>query len=553
MYRTALPEWRLPLRAWQHEAFDTWNATRPLDALVVATPGAGKTRFAARLAHAVLADRSVSRVIVVVPREHLKAQVARAMAGALVQLDHRFRNLDRSLATDLDGAVVTYQQVAAAPQIFAALTRPPTLVILDEIHHAGDQATWGQALRDAFGQARHRVALSGTPFRSDGAAIPFIEYAAGECVASTSYDYARALGDGVCRALVFPLHGGEAEWVSRDGEIMRATFEEKIDKKYQSERLRTALTQASWLGDVIDKANLRLLELREAGHRDAGGLIAAMNQDHARFVADLVEARTGVKPALVVSDLDDASGRITAFANSREPWIVAVHMISEGVDIPRLRVGVFASNVVSELYFRQFCGRFVRTGADPEREREAFVYLPDDGRLRAIASRITEDVRKALRAPSEYDEVAAALAAANREPMTPDEGLYASIAATARESHTLDFGPLFNPAKYLAAPSQSEIRAAAAAARDVARERETPATRAEPELTHAERRESLRRDLRALVTRASTQFAVDHKLVHATLNQRFSGPVATATLAGLDARRKLVTHWLERGVYDGMR
>ena len=543
----------MPLRAWQHEAFDTWNATRPLDALVVATPGAGKTRFAARLAHAVLADRSVSRIVVVVPREHLKAQVARAMAGALVQLDHRFRNLDRSLASDLDGAVVTYQQVAAAPQIFAALTRTPTLVILDEIHHAGDQATWGQALRDAFGHVRHRVALSGTPFRSDGAAIPFIEYAAGECVASTSYDYARALGDGVCRALVFPLHGGEAEWISRDGEIMRATFDEQIDKKYQSERLRTALTQASWLGDVIEKAHLKLLEVREAGHRDAGGLIAAMNQDHARFVADLVEARTGVKPVLVVSDLDDASNRITSFANSREPWIVAVHMISEGVDIPRLRVGIFASNVVSELYFRQFCGRFVRTGADPEREREAFVYLPDDGRLRTIAGRIADDVRKALRAVSDYDDVAAALAAANREATAPDAGLYASIAATARESHTLDFGPLFNPAKFLTAPSQSEIRAAAAAARDVARERDAPAKREEPELTHAERREVLRRDLRALVTRASAQFAVDHKLIHATLNQRFGGPVATATLAGLDARRKLITQWLERRVYDGMR
>ncbi|GAC1453344.1 MAG: hypothetical protein PVSMB8_12380 [Vulcanimicrobiaceae bacterium] len=202
MSRAVLPDWRLPLRAWQREAFDAWNAGRPSDALVVATPGAGKTRFATRLAHAALADASVTRVIVVVPREHLKAQVARAMAGALVQLDHRFRNLDRILASDLHGAVVTYQQVAASPKLFATLAHVPTLVILDEIHHAGDQASWGQALRDAFGRAKHRVALSGTPFRSDGAAIPFVEYAAGECVASTSYDYARALGDGVCRALV---------------------------------------------------------------------------------------------------------------------------------------------------------------------------------------------------------------------------------------------------------------------------------------------------------------------------------------------------------------
>ncbi|GAC1555381.1 MAG: DEAD/DEAH box helicase [Vulcanimicrobiaceae bacterium] len=572
MSRAVLPDWRLPLRAWQREAFDAWNAGRPSDALVVATPGAGKTRFATRLAHAALADASVTRVIVVVPREHLKAQVARAMAGALVQLDHRFRNLDRMLASDLHGAVVTYQQVAASPKLFATLAHVPTLVILDEIHHAGDQASWGQALRDAFGRAKHRVALSGTPFRSDGAAIPFVEYAAGECVASTSYDYARALGDGVCRALVFPLHGGEAEWVSRDGEIMRATFDEAIDKKYQSERLRTALTQTSWLGDVIDKAHGKLLELRALGHHDAGGLIAAMNQDHARFVAELIEARTGRKPALVVSDLDDASARISTFAASRDPWIVAVHMISEGVDIPRLRVGVFASNVVSELYFRQFCGRFVRTGADPEREREAFVYLPDDQRLRAIASRITDDVRKALRAPKQFDDVAAALAAANREVTAPDEGLYASIAATATEGHTLDFGPLFNPAKYLVEPAPHETprgmhgqssgadalrfsdraQGVANIAHVGDRLREANALE-EPQLTHAERRELLRRDLRALVARASMQFAVDHKRVHATLNQRFGGPVATATLGGLEARRDCITRWLERRTYDGMR
>jgi superfamily II DNA or RNA helicase len=546
--RAPLPDWRLPLRAWQSDAFDAWNDERPADALVVATPGAGKTRFAARLAHALLADRSVARVIVVVPREHLKAQVARAMAGAWIQLDHRFRNVDRALAADLDGAVVTYQQVAAAPQVFAALARVPTLVLLDEIHHAGEQASWGQALRDAFGAARYRVSLSGTPFRSDGAAIPFVRYEAGECVALTSYDYARALGDGVCRALVFPLHGGEAEWISRDGAMMRANFDDGLDKRHASERLRTALTQPGWLGDVLEKAHLRLLEARALGHADAGGLVAAMNQDHARFVAALLEQRCGVKAELVVSDLDDASRRIARFATARDPWIVAVHMISEGVDIPRLRVGVFASNVISELYFRQFCGRFVRTGADPEREREAFVYLPDDGRLRAMASSITADVRRALRAKRDRDDVAGALADANRNEAAADAGDFASIAATAREGHTLDFGPLFNPTKYLnASAAETHTVRAAADAPDVTEEPD------EPIETHAERRERLRRDLKGLVSRASTTFAVDHKLVHATLNQRFGGPVATATLAGLESRRRLVALWLERRTYDGLR
>jgi superfamily II DNA or RNA helicase len=323
---------------------------------------------------------------------------------------------------------------------------------------------------------------------------------------------------------------------------MRASFEDGLDARHASERLRTALTQPGWLGDVLEKAHVRLLEARAAGHPDAGGLVAAMNQEHARFVAGLLERRCGVKAELVVSDLDDASRRIARFARSRDPWIVAVHMISEGVDIPRLRVGVFASNVISELYFRQFCGRFVRTGSDLEREREAFVYLPDDARLRAMASTIAADVRHALRAKRERDEAGDALAAANATEGATDVGEFASIAATAREGHTLDFGPLFNPAKYLSAPPEQRS----------ARETESEGDDAAPQ-THAERREDLRRELRSLVARTSATFAVDHKLVHATLNERFGGPVATATLAGLEGRRRLLARWLERRAYDGLR
>src|ERR1700736_693645 len=161
-----LHHWRLPLRAWQRAAFEGWDADRPSDALIVATPGAGKTRFATRVAHALLKDGSAGRVIVVVPREHLKAQVARAMLGAGIVLDHRFSNASRTLARDVHGAVVTYQQVCAAPRIYRQLCRAPATggargggvaAVLDEIHHAGDDANWGKALRDAFDPASHRV------------------------------------------------------------------------------------------------------------------------------------------------------------------------------------------------------------------------------------------------------------------------------------------------------------------------------------------------------------------------------------------------------------
>ena len=280
----------------------------------------------------------------------------------------------------------------------------------------------------------------------------------------------------------------------------------------------------------------------------AEGVKADANNDKAVAEKGVAEAAAVTKDAATTAVVTTEKGVANAAAGVKNATDNAVATTEKGVADAAAGVKNAADTAGMAV---KHTGKILTI--NPEREREAFVYLPDDGRLRAIAGRIADDVRKALRAPSDYDDVAAALAAANREATAPDAGLYASIAATARESHTLDFGPLFNPAKFLTAPSQSEIRAAAAAARDVARERDAPAKREEPELTHAERREVLRRDLRALVTRASAQFAVDHKLIHATLNQRFGGPVATATLAGLDARRKLITQWLERRVYDGMR
>ena len=479
-------------------------------------------------------------MLAVVPREHLKSQLAAAMAGAGIALDSRFSNAAGRLADDMHGAVITYQQLAFAPQTYRTLTRVPTLAILDEIHHAGEQATWGNALREAFETARYRVGMSGTPFRSDGSAIPFVRYHRGESQSDYAYDYTQALRDGVCRPLMFPLQGGYAEWIGADGEIHAASFETALrSRAQQSERLRTALTQQEWVGDVILKAHAKLTELRAATHPEAGALAIAMNQDHARFIADLIAQRIGVTPAIVTSDEERASRKIAAFARSRDPWIVAVHMISEGVDIPRLRVGVYASNVNTEMYFRQFCGRFVRTGRAGGRQH-AFVYLPDDARLRELASRVTRDVRAYLKAAGEYDDLAAALRVQSER--GDSDGQFAGISARLESERILDYGPLFNPLAMLAEESHADAVAEPAA---------------EPEPVHAqsrsEQKEQLRRSLQALVAQASTRFRVEHRKIHATLNQRFGGRIASATSGEIERRRQAVLAWLERDRYDGLR
>lgn len=75
------------LRAWQAEALDQYLTASPRDFLAVATPGAGKTTFALRIASELLHARIVHKVIVVAPTEHLKVQWADAAAKVGIQLD----------------------------------------------------------------------------------------------------------------------------------------------------------------------------------------------------------------------------------------------------------------------------------------------------------------------------------------------------------------------------------------------------------------------------------------------------------------------------------
>ena len=129
--------------------------------------------------------------------------------------------------------------------------------------------------------------------------------------------------------------------------------------------------------------------MRKQEQSDAGGLIVTMNQDHARQVAELVTKITGMRAQVAVSDDPSASKTIETFAHHKtQQWLVAVNMVSEGVDIPRLRVGVYATNVLTEMYFRQVVGRFVRMQDKVPKPQRAWLYLPKDATLVHYAKRI---------------------------------------------------------------------------------------------------------------------------------------------------------------------
>ncbi|MEY4176281.1 MAG: hypothetical protein RI900_3446 [Actinomycetota bacterium] len=398
---------RVQLRPWQREAFDKFAAAETPDFLAVATPGAGKTTFALACARWALGQQR-RRLIVVAPTTHLKTQWALSAHRMGLHLDHNWSPAD-GVAKDVHGIVTTYQQVATADT--AKKLRglaDESFVVLDEVHHAGDERAWGDGVRTAFARANRRLCLSGTPFRSDTASIPFVRYeetgVGGEAQPDYTYGYADALRDGgVVRPVYFPRFDGLMEWSAPDGTILSAGFHDDLDRTGASHRLRAALSlQGDWLPAVIEQAHQRLMAIR-ATHPDAGGLAIAADQEHARDIARLIRFRFKVEAEIVVSDDPDASRKIAAFASGTRPWLVAVRMVSEGVDIPRLRVGVYASTVVTELFFRQAVGRFVRwtTGLPSQK---AYVFLPDDPRLRQHAFQIAEARRHVLKPPAERDE-----------------------------------------------------------------------------------------------------------------------------------------------------
>lgn len=536
------------LRAWQRRALERFEAHGGRDFLAVATPGAGKTTFALV---AVLREMerapAGTRLVVVTPTAHLKYQWERAAAAVGLHLDPGWEAGEAALPRDMHGVVMTYQQVAHHHRRLARVLRG-CLAVLDEVHHAATDRTWGEALAHALGGARRRLSLSGTPFRSDSSAMPFVTYDDHQAVADYEHGYAEALAEGrVVRPVYFPRTNGHMEWTAPDGSVHSATFDEALDRARANQRLRTALSpEGEWLPEVLAAAHHKLCEIRSE-HPRAAGLVVAIDRDHARAIAVLISERLGVRAVVVTSDDPLASARIASFASSSDPWIVAVRMVSEGVDIPRLRVGVYATTTTTELFFRQAVGRIVRW-EDGVADQRAYLYIPDDARLVAHAAKVAEHRRHSLRS-KELSEPEKALAPAER-PSEPDLGrqgsLFSAISAVATGS-------------VLHAPSHrpSEVSGGAGAVEDdpslvvevaaLPVGPQGPEPQAEDGKSRSERKSELRK-LNAEVAKAlARRSGWPHSQVNAELN-RLAGVqrIADATLAQLERRLQLGRRWLAR-------
>ncbi|MEU5833388.1 DEAD/DEAH box helicase [Streptomyces diacarni] len=568
------------LRAWQQAAMDAYLERQPRDFLAVATPGAGKTTFALTLASWLLHHHVVQQVTVVAPTEHLKKQWAEAAARVGIKLDPDYSA--GPLSKEYHGVAVTYAGVGVRPMLHRnRVEQRKTLVILDEIHHAGDSRSWGEACLEAFEPATRRLTLTGTPFRSDTNPIPFVEYAEDgdgvrRSVADYTYGYGDALANGVVRPVIFLSYSGNMRWRTKAGDEIEARLGEPMTKDAISQAWRTALDpRGEWMPAVLRAADHRLSEVRKAVP-DAGGLVIASDQDQARAYAKLLREITGTSPTVVLSDDTGASQRIEDFRHGETRWMVAVRMVSEGVDVPRLAVGVYATTVSTPLFFAQAVGRFVRSR---RRGETASVFLPTIPTLLTFANEMEVERDHVLDKPKKdteddpYAEEADLLKEAEQE-KDEDTGEQDQLPFEALESDAVfdrvmydgaEFGMQAHPGSEeeqdylgipgLLEPDQVQMLLQKRQARQIAHSRKKPDSEADllekpaeqrPVVTHKDLLEK-RKQLNTLVGAYVHQSGKPHGVVHTELRRVCGGPPSAEATAGqIEARIAKVREWATR-------
>jgi superfamily II DNA or RNA helicase len=529
---------RSVLRAWQQRALSEMDRWESGPFLISAAPGAGKTRPALEFARRELDSGTAGAVVVACPTAPLTRQWARAA-----------HDLGIDLAPDADspkpppgfhGVAVTYARIAKRPLRWAASLPRRTLVIADEAHHLGEDLAWGVAFSRAFAQTPRWLLLSGTPFRSDATPIPGVSYDAdGLAEPDVSYSYAEAVADVVCRPVCFVAYDGSLSWRSGD-DVIESSFETVLSTREASRRYRTAISTElpDGLPRILGEADAKLKAIRQEGHRDAAGLVVAADSEHARRIAKLLREATGRVPLVVLHAETRAAAKLASFTSSTDPWIVAVNMVSEGVDIPRLRVGVYATAAKTPLIFRQIVGRFVRTL--PHRPAEpSWLYVPADPVLRDHAATIEQELRGSRRRdenPFELDE-----RAERRETERGPTPEFVPLSADVAPQMTLFGTPAVLAGSAPVTPSPAAARWADALATASPAHDPTPEPAGPREIPAFERRAQLRDERHRLVSEVRRRDGTSHREVNAWLNRKLGiSSVEQATLNDLERSVELL-------------
>jgi len=411
------------LRKWQEQAVDliTGRLGKGLDrAMIAACPGAGKTAMTVSVVRDETFLTACDVTVVVVPSRALKRQWKKAFRahgiGAKDDIDNSALEsraaYDEELMFDPEKPVqiFTYSQVTSNPDIFRVLCkRHQVLVVFDEVHHADDDAKFGKALIHAFEGAVFKLSLSGTPFNTKGGRLAFCDIVKttdddgrdlNRTVVDFEYAYGEALkatGEDDDPYVVRPAQF--IKWKS-SATVSYASATGEIEERVVSGRIKSE--QLSPLVDIRGEAaqkmvldGLRRLDGMRQTHANAGLLITAMDRDQCELIVEFLQKKGVRDVTSIMYDTPNVSDEIERWAKSNERVLVAIKMISEGVDIKRLRVGVYLSNVLTQMFFTQFVGRFVRYDGSLDAGQFASIYIPEHVTLIRFAEEIEQMVMEA--------------------------------------------------------------------------------------------------------------------------------------------------------------
>ncbi len=413
----------LNLRKWQSLAIKkclSWfiNNNGSKHFIINAAPGAGKTICASVIANELLAKKEIDRVVVIAPRTEVVRQWASEYQTVTGRHMSKITGADQGIESYGVDLCSTWSAITNLQVEFQKVCNSiRTLVICDEHHHAAVKAAWGDGADSAFDNAKYSLILTGTPMRSDGNETIWLAFDDKGKINQPddgmfTLSYGEAVELGYCRPVTFHRHEGKFTVRCDGGPGIKVSgnstpdipnqlknvrgLKQAVDfyklactPKYMEDEVTPDLNsyQATMLKYGIEKLNDQRLTLP-----NAGGLVIAPNIEMAEYMSDILEKLDGEKPTLVHSNLSNSEQRIAAFRNTTKKWIVSVAMVSEGVDIKRLRILVYLPNARTELAFRQSIGRVVRTMGNHDMSR-AYVVMPILDTLEKYAHRVEREMK----------------------------------------------------------------------------------------------------------------------------------------------------------------
>lgn len=413
-------------RKWQQQAKDVlWplllDANGPKTLLCSVVMGAGKTKFATWLAYLALKGKLFDGVVFLTPPRG-SVQDQWKLAAEELRALLRIEGLE-----DAAGKVVTASFLDVEKMAPVGST---ILVIADEIHHLVIGKTWGDNVNAFAAKAGRRVLLSATPFREDGAEIPFMREVQNELI--FEYSYGAAVKDGICRYIqAHDEYDGVMTWTEK-GRPCSHTFGKIEDdefvptpltKQQDARRFSTAIKASFTLTQCMIKDAVGLLAHMRKTHPRAQGMIVVASKLDAEEVAEFLRKECGIDPTVVHSDTGNAERDLKKFIRNTGDicaWMISITLVSEGTDVPNLCVLVYNSRIRTELFMLQVAGRVMRE-SDETKGAKAQVFYPKDEQVRNVFRGLQQEADAALAGDSFEPQRVVASEKAEDASDTPDE------------------------------------------------------------------------------------------------------------------------------------